>query len=73
MKDKPLSTDWVHCTCQMLNGKFMKAYDHDDVAEAISRLKEKVIWGRNHGNGDVNSTKAVLEHIDEIFGDFNNG
>lgn len=33
--------------------------------EFLVWLKEKVTWGRNHGNGDINSTKAVLEFIDE--------
>lgn len=40
-----------------------------DVALHIQRLKEKVLWGKNHGNGDVNSTKAILQFIHEEFGD----
>lgn len=43
-------------------------YLEKDIKESIKELKQKVEWGKHHGNGDVNSTKAVLEHIDKSFG-----
>lgn len=43
-------------------------YQENAVKEFIKKLKEKVVWGKNHGNGDVNSTKAILEHIDKLAG-----
>ena len=35
----------------------------------IQELKAKIKWGKNHGNGDWNSTKAVLEDINKTFED----